>query len=67
MTDTSVSLLCEASESDLNAFYSNYFKSTHVKSWKVLDLFKTVLDRYKPITYDCVSIFIQTFKKFGSL
>ncbi|KAG2198876.1 hypothetical protein INT47_010281 [Mucor saturninus] len=68
MTDTSVGLLCEASgESELSTIYSNYFENTHVKSWKVLGLFTAVLERYKPITYDCVDIFVKTFKKFGSL
>ncbi|ORE02418.1 hypothetical protein BCV72DRAFT_245196 [Rhizopus microsporus var. microsporus] len=66
MSSTSISLLCEASEEDeLFTFYENYFKTTHVKSWKVLDLFKALLAEYKPISYDCMSIFVHTFKRFG--
>ncbi|KAI8643145.1 hypothetical protein BD408DRAFT_442847 [Parasitella parasitica] len=65
MSSANISLLCEASEDELFTFYENYFKITHVKSWKVLDLFKALLAEYKPISYDCVSIFVHTFKRFG--
>ena len=37
---------------------------THVKTWKVLDLLKALMAEYKTISYDCVSIFVHTFKQF---
>ncbi|KAI7892852.1 uncharacterized protein EV154DRAFT_503773 [Mucor mucedo] len=65
MSSTSISLLCEASEDELFTFYKKYFEITHVRYWKVLDLFQALLVEYKPISYDCTSIFVRTFKKFA--
>lgn len=43
-----------------------FFQKTHVKDWKILDLFRETLRTYKPISNDCILLFKRSFKYFAS-